>query len=591
MSTQIQVSDLLLQWEEAREKGRDLSPEELCQHCPELLPKLKKQIGALQELNPLLNMSKPASSTLVFGPERDLSHNISKILQVRLRLAGSIILASWFMSIVFVFLDEAYLAGFHWYDLIPFYAIVVVTTGLVVPLFLPRSLSLNVLRLLELSIFGMAVLLFCWVEYNWFQTGWVFDIAQAGQERKLSFLLIDGLTSPWLVLIILYGTYIPNTWVRCAIVVGSMWLIAVGMLIFVALFGLPPEEVDFRHYLLTDVLLGLSLGLALAVAIAIHGSYRIHVLQTEAFEARKLGQYRLTKRLGVGGMGEVYLAEHQLLRRPCAIKLIRPERAGDARTLKRFEREVQAMATLAHWNSVEIFDYGHHEDGTFYYVMEYLPGMNLEQLVDRHGTLSPGRAVHLLRQVCMALQEAHNIGLIHRDIKPSNIFVCERGGIYDVVKLLDFGLVKTPEDSLHSGKLTVEGAVPGTPLYMSPEQAAVSNSLDKRTDLCSLGAVGYYLLTGQPPFVKDSVMQLYAAHMYEPVPPLHNLRLDIPEDLESVIMRCLEKDPSKRYPDARSLEKDLAACACAHDWTQEKAEEWWQNRSEAPLQFHLTKRE
>src|SRR5262249_52007665 len=159
-------------------------------------------------------------------------------------------------------------------------------------------------------------------------------------------------------------------------------------------------------------------------------------------EARKLGQYVLRQRLGSGGMGEVYLAEHVLLRRPCAVKLIRPDRTTDSNSLLRFEREVQATATLNHPNTVQIFDYGHAEDGTFYYAMEYLPGLNLEELVKRHGPLPPERALHLLRQVCGALHEAHAGGLIHRDIKPSNIITCERGGLHDVAKLLDFGLVR-----------------------------------------------------------------------------------------------------------------------------------------------------
>ncbi len=202
------------------------------------------------------------------------------------------------------------------------------------------------------------------------------------------------------------------------------------------------------------------------------GSHRIQVLEEQAFEAQQLGQYRLGKRLGSGGMGEVYLAEHLLLRRPCAVKLIRPEQAGDPTNLQRFEREVQAMATLTHYNTVEIYDYGHADDGTFYYVMEYLPGQNLEHLVGNHGPLPPARAIHLLRQVCRALREAHGVGLLHRDIKPSNIIACERGGVYDVVKLLDFGLVQETRLGKNDDRLTQHGTIIGSPPYMSPEQAA-----------------------------------------------------------------------------------------------------------------------
>ena len=186
-------------------------------------------------------------------------------------------------------------------------------------------------------------------------------------------------------------------------------------------------------------------------------------------------------------MGEVYLAEHVLLRRPCALKLIRPERAGDPKNLRRFEREVQATATLTHPNTVQVYDYGHTDDGTFYYVMEYLPGLTLEELVKRHGPLPPARAIHFLRQVCGALEEAHAVGLIHRDIKPGNVIVCERGGVHDVAKLLDFGLVLSPVSEADGEKLTQDGAIAGTPAYMSPEQAGGQDDVDARSDIYSLG--------------------------------------------------------------------------------------------------------
>src|SRR5262245_60391171 len=251
--------------------------------------------------------------------------------------------------------------------------------------------------------------------------------------------------------------------------------------------------------------------LALAVAVAVHGSYRIEVLRQEAVASRRLGQYQLKQCIGSGGMGDVYLAEHVLLRRPCAIKLIRSERAGDPTNLARFEREVQATATLTHPNTVEIFDYGHAADGTFYYAMEYLPGISLDELVRRHGPLPAARVIHLLRQVCGALQEAHTAGLIHRDIKPGNVLVCQRGGRHDVAKLLDFGLVQVHGLNPDGQQLTQEGAIAGTPAYMSPEQAAAKADLDGRSDLYSLGAVAYFLLTGQPPFVRDSAVQTLSA--------------------------------------------------------------------------------
>jgi serine/threonine-protein kinase len=321
-----------------------------------------------------------------------------------------------------------------------------------------------------------------------------------------------------------------------------------------------------------------------ASAVAIFGSYRLQHLEEQAFEAQQLGQYRLVRRLGSGGMGEVYLGEHLLLRRPCAIKLIRPEQAGDPTTLLRFEREVQAMANLTHPNTVEVYDYGHAEDGTFYYVMEYLPGQTLEHLVAQHGPLPPARAIHFLRQVCGALREAHRAGLLHRDVKPSNILVCERGGVADVAKLLDFGLVH--ESRLgheKAGRLTIQGTIVGSPPYMSPEQAAGKPHLDPRSDVYSVGGVAYFLLTGQPPFVRETAMLMLLAHAYEPVVPPAQVRPGVPEDLQAVVLRCLEKDPNCRFPDADCLGKALAACRDAAGWDDEKAADWWkaQPRAEA----------
>src|SRR5262249_43197229 len=255
---------------------------------------------------------------------------------------------------------------------------------------------------------------------------------------------------------------------------------------------------------------------------------------------------------------------------PCASKLIRPERAGDPRNLARFEREVQATVKLSHPNIGEVFDYGHTEDGTFYYVMEYLPGLNLEQLTRRNGPLPPGRVIHLLRQVCGALQEAHAAGLIHRDIKPSNILVGQRGGRHDVAQLLDFGLVQAHGLKQDGQQLTQEGAIPGTPAYMSPEQGAGSD-LDARSDLYSLGAVAYFLLTGRPPFVRDSAVQTLAAHLGEPVVAPDRHRPDVPADLQAVVLRCLEKNPARRVPHAGEVAQALAPCRCADHSTREPA--------------------
>jgi serine/threonine-protein kinase len=298
---------------------------------------------------------------------------------------------------------------------------------------------------------------------------------------------------------------------------------------------------------------------------------RIEVLRRQAGEARKLGQYVLKEKLGEGGMGEVYLAQHVLLRRPCALKLIRPERAIDSKNLRRFEREVQATAMLTHPNTVQVYDYGHAEDGTFYYVMEYLPGLTLEALVKQAGPLPPERAIRFLRQVCGALEEAHGRGLIHRDIKPGNVMICERGGTPDVAKLLDFGLVLPPTEDVKGDKLTQDGAVTGTPAYLSPEQAGGQEAAEARSDIYSVGTLAYFLLTGRPPFAGRTGLKLIAAHLYEVPEPLSRLRPDVPADLEAVILRCLAKDPNARFPDAGSLNAALSSCAAAEHRTARDA--------------------
>jgi eukaryotic-like serine/threonine-protein kinase len=274
-------------------------------------------------------------------------------------------------------------------------------------------------------------------------------------------------------------------------------------------------------------------------------------------------------------MAEVYLAEHQLLKRPCAVKLIRPGVAPDTWAMQRLDREVRLTARLSHPNTVEVYDYGQTEDGTYYYVMEYLTGLSLDKLVDHHGWLLPGRVVYLLRQVCGALREAHAAGLIHRDIKPSNIFAARPGGLGDVAKLLDFGLV-LPAAILGEATLTGEGEILGTPDYMSPEQAKGSHKLDGRSDLYALGAVAYYLLTGRPPFVADGRSAVLIAHARDPVEPPSRVRPGIPDDLEGVVLRCLAKSPDRRFPDAEALEQAFGACDCAGDWDQGRAAQWWQ---------------
>jgi serine/threonine protein kinase len=451
-------------------------------------------------------------------------------------------------------------------------ALTVTTSLAVAVVWCRRTLSLRWLRAVELLLFGSLTVCFAWMQYDGFRHGTLIEPTDYWHEADSVRQAVSNTAVRWVLLIVVYGVFIPNTWRRCALIVS---LIALAPLILTpvgaSLHGQLPREFNYA-------LLDLATLLLTAVAVAVFGTYRLRLLQEEAFQAQQLGQYRLLQRLGGGGMGEVYLAEHLLLRRPCALKLIRPEQAGDPTNLERFEREVQAMANLTHWNTVEVFDYGRSEDGTFYYVMEYLPGPNLERLVARHGPLPADRAIHFLRQVCRALREAHAVGLLHRDIKPSNIIVCERGGVFDVAKLLDFGLVQEARTGQETGRLTLQGVIVGSPPYMSPEQAAGKALLDVRSDVYSLGAVAYYLLTGQPPFPRETAMLMLMAHAYDPVIRPTALRPDVPPDLEAVVLKCLEKKPEQRFANIESVEHALAACRDADRWTEEQATVWWKER-------------
>jgi serine/threonine-protein kinase len=454
-------------------------------------------------------------------------------------------------------------------------AAVVILIALALVLSCGRPMSLASLRFAEMTGYGAVVLFFAWGQYADFAAGKPFGVGCAYAEHELVQAAAISSTVRWFFLIVIYGVLIPNTGRRCALIVGLTALIPLIV---------TPVAAGLHGHLTAGIwrsIPDMAVLMLVGFAVAVFGSYRLQTLEEQAFEAKQLGQYRLKQRLGAGGMGEVYLGEHVLLRRPCAVKLIRPEQTEDCTALNRFEREVQAMATLTHWNNVEVYDYGHADDGTFYYVMEFLPGSNLDRMVAEYGPLSAGRAIHFLRQVCAALREAHSIGLLHRDVKPSNVFACERGGVYDVVKLLDFGLV---QDSTFGDKgadrLTMQGTILGSPPFMSPEQAAGKPVLDPRSDIYSVGAVAYFLVTGQPPFVRETAMQMLMAHAYDPVTPPSKAQPDLPADLEAVILRCLEKDPARRYQDAHSLDLALADCRAASGWSEEMASAWWQTHGQ-----------
>jgi serine/threonine-protein kinase len=518
--------------------------------------------------------SRHVRCRLAAGSGLGFTEEMSHLLRTRLRLAILILLVGFALH----FLRNLLLLGTA-FDHRPLWllftgceiAVMAVVSAL---LWSRRPLSLERLRLLELTAFALIAAFFAWLQVDTYHDGALLRALVPGHEAIVFRLVGLSAGLRWFLLIVLYGIFIPNTWRRCATVVACLAVLPVMLLVA----GSQLDRTAGAHVL--PALPEMIILMATAAAIAVFGSHKIRELHRQAHEAQRIGQYRLKEVLGFGGMGTVYLAEHVLLRRPCAIKVIRPDQAGDPRRLRRFEREVRAAATLTHWNTVEVFDYGHTDDGTFYYVMEYLPGMDLQDLVERHGPLPPERAVHLLRQVCQALREAHGIGLIHRDVKPGNIIACERGGVHDVAKLLDFGLVKSFGAGTDAVKLTADGVFTGSPAFMSPEQARGREDLDARSDIYNVGAVAYFLVAGELPFNAQSAVAMLHAHAYEPFVPGAKFKEAVPADLQRVVERCLEKDPDRRYPDAATLEKALAGCKGMGEWTPERAEEWWRRHGD-----------
>jgi serine/threonine-protein kinase len=438
------------------------------------------------------------------------------------------------------------------------------------------GMSQRSLRLWELAHFGV-VAAYC--GHNRF--GWLAYGVEA-QANPLS-LPFWGLVSlqGFIPLILAYGVLIPNTRRRSLLVVAALTAVPLAAIPATAAFNPGLKGID-----LAPIFIQAALTLMFPAAIAVFAAARAAALQRRAFEAERraeqIGQYALKRKLGEGGMGEVWLAEHALLKRPCAVKFIRPDLAAHPATAARFAREVQAVTGLTHVNTVRVYDYGQAEDGSFYYVMEYLDGPTLEALVRQEEPLPPGRVVYLLRQVCAALAEAHAAGLVHRDLKPGNVIVAALGGQRDVAKLLDFGLVQDLSADAND-RLTRTGTVLGTPAYMSPEQAAGESAVDARGDIYSLGAVAYFALTGRPPFQGKGLGQLLAAHRSEVPPPLTDLRPEVPADLAAVVARCLAKDPDDRFQSAADLDRALGQCACATGWSASGPNEALQQTAAALL--------
>ena len=297
----------------------------------------------------------------------------------------------------------------------------------------------------------------------------------------------------------------------------------------------------------------------------------VHRLQSEVQVAQRLGQYELGEKVGQGGMGIVYRARHALMKRPVAIKLLPPEAAGQ-NAVRRFEREVQLTSQLSHPNTVVIHDYGRTNEGVFYYVMEFVEGANLDQVSMASGPMPSGRVVHILEMVAGALGEAHEHGLVHRDVKPANILLGPRGGEPDVVKVLDFGLVRAIRAEVD---VTDANVMVGTPLFMSPEAMRAPDQVDGRSDLYSLGAVAYYLLSGCHVFDGKTALEICAKHMQDTPRPLTALVPGIDVELEKIVLKCLAKEPANRFSSARELCHALSLCPSRRDWTPDAARAWW----------------
>lgn len=528
----------------------------------------RQSFDSEDESDTQLRKSARRRVALVEGSTPHMSSETRGVLRRRLRIAAVLLFigfSSFFLySTVRWKMSDHLQADYRW---VFFSQIAVITLlGLSAwKLCAKCDLSMTKLRIGEAIVFGAPALFFTVLTYHKLTYCAMLDEGHAH---------IANTPAAWMLLIFCYAIFVPNNWRRAAAVIGPLALTPM-VVMTVAYYTCPALSALLQTDDFDDLPVEQAMLLALSAMVAIVGVHTINTLRHEAFVAKQLGQYRLKRLLGSGGMGEVYLAEHQMMKRPCAVKVIRPEKAGDPQVLARFEREVRATAKLSHWNSIDIYDYGRTPDGTFYYVMEYLPGHNLGELVKEHGPVPPARILYLMRQVCDALAEAHGHGLIHRDIKPANIFCAYRGGVFDVAKLLDFGLAKPLTDANDSG-LTQEGSITGSPLFMSPEQAG-SEEVDGRSDIYSLGAVMYYMATGKAPFEYASPLKVMIAHASEDPEPPRYLNGDIPAELEEVILHSLEKRPGDRYQTVAELREALDRVPVDGEWTARMAADWWNN--------------
>ncbi len=380
-----------------------------------------------------------------------------------------------------------------------------------------------------------------------------------------------GAFGPGILVIAIFPLGLPSPPRHTAIVAGICAVVVPAVEFSVAAAGIveiqPRDAVD---------IIGIAIGAALLAYVS---SRMIFKLQRDAATARTLGAYELDEKLGEGGMGEVWTARHQLIKRRAAIKLVRPEELaaeGSTEAMERFYREALATSALESPHTVRLFDFGITDEGALYYVMELLDGVDLLFLVNRFGPQSASRTVQILRQVCDSLAEAHDAGLVHRDIKPGNIMICRQGRQVDYVKVLDFGVVSLQPEHLPDGsdQLTQAGAMVGTPAFMAPE-AIRGGKVDARADLYSLGCVAYWLLTGEKVFRHSTVVAMAAAHMHDEPEAPSARGVQVPPALEELVMSLLAKNPLKRPQGADEVLEVLESCDPSGDWTQARARLWW----------------
>jgi hypothetical protein len=421
-----------------------------------------------------------------------------------------------------------------------------------------RSWSMRVLVTIDLTLFAFNILL---SHFN----------AVAFERYNVPIFAIS-------VLLFLHASLVP---VRVIAQAGLAVVGAFGFAITAALgYTLIPEIQQFwqeagRGADLRSTLLDGTFELSILGIVSVTITKALYHMRLSLHRAQRLGSYVIEGELGKGGMGHVYVAEHALMNRPTAVKVLKAPPGEGEVWLARFEREVRLSATLTHPNTITVYDFGRSGRETFYYAMEFLDGLNLEEFVTRFGPVPPERTVFILTQICGSLAEAHENHIMHRDIKPANILLTYRGGMYDFVKVFDFGLAKQiePDDS---PKVTKTGVLLGTPQYIAPEAATAPDQVDGRADLYSLGGVAYWMLVGRPPFEAATSTGLILEHLKtRPTRPAEVSEFSIPPELDHIVMRCLEKDPQDRFRTAGEVEAALRAIRFDEAWTGERARAWW----------------